>query len=335
MQPTIPPREFDAACAAARVAHREPLFATAPERVAAWLLVEHPGPWPWPGLPPGLPPDVVRVWEAADRAGIRCQWIRPVRDRRISPVTVFAVGSRLGARWVERRTVDDLRDLADLDVATLATGRPPRFGNLCDQRVILVCTHGRRDVCCARLGRPAAVRLDRRLPGLVWETTHVGGDRFAANVVTLPDGSYHGGITAADTDELADAVMTGRAVPDRLRGRAGLPAPVQAADYYARARYGVRRLDGIVPLRHERVAADGTVRVQLQLDGGARCLVYVRPRKFAEVRATSCAGSGTTGAPGTFDLVGLERDEAVGSVGVTSTSLGATLLVERIHASQS
>jgi hypothetical protein len=229
--------------------------------------------------------------------------------------TVFAVGSRLGGRWVERRTLDDLGELADLDVATLAAGRPPGFGTAHDDRVILVCTHGRRDVCCARLGRPAAVRLDHRLPGLVWETTHVGGDRFAANVVTLPDGSYHGGITAADADKLADAVMTGRVVPDRLRGRAGLPAPVQAADYYARARYGVRKLDGIVPQRHDSVAPDGTVRVELHLDDGARCLVYVRPRKFAEVRSTSCAGSGTTGAPDTFDLVGLERDEVMASLG--------------------
>lgn len=298
-----------AGCAETRLAHREPLLATAPERVTAWLLLEHQGPWPADGMPPGLAPKVVRVCEAADEAGIRVQWIRPVRGRRSSPATVFAAASRVGGGWLERRTLDDLRELADLDIAALARGRPPNFGTPDRERVVLVCTHGRRDVCCARFGRPVVERLDHRLPGLVWETTHVGGHRFAASVVTLPDGSYHGGITAADTDDLADAVLTGRVLPARLRGRAGLPAAVQAADCYARLRYGLSTMDGVVPLGHDPVGEDGTVRVELRLDDGARCVVHVRPRRLTDVRLTSCSGLGTSSAPSTFDLVALHRDE--------------------------
>lgn len=145
------------------------------------------------------------------------------------------------------------------------------------------------------------------MPGLVWETTHVGGHRFAPNVVTLPDGSYHGGIMAADTEKLADAVLDGRVVLALFRGRAGLPAPVQAADYYVRMRCGVDRLDGVVPLGHDRVADDGMMRVELEVDGGALYDVSVRPRKLAEVRPTSCGGSGTSAAPTTFDLAAISR----------------------------
>jgi hypothetical protein len=291
------------------MACREPLFATAPEHVTAWLLVEHPGPWPSSALPAGLPIEAARVWEAAGEAGIRCQWIRPVRERRRSSATVFAVGARPGASWVERRTMGDLGQLAKLDVAALAEGRQPGFGAVVDEQIALVCTHGRRDVCCARLGRPAAVRLDRRLPGSVWETTHLGGHRFAANVVTLPDGTYHGGITAADTDTIADAILTGQVVPAKLRGRAGQPAPVQAAEYYARTRCRVQRMGDIVQLHHERVADDGTVRVELEVNGCVRYDVYVRPRPLSEVHPTSCDGSRVVSAPTTFDLVALEPND--------------------------
>lgn len=294
-----------AGCAAARLALDEPLFATAPEGALAWLLVEHPGPWPSSGLPPGLPAEVVRVWQAAVEAGVRWQWIRPVRDRRSSLATVFAVGTRPGAGWMEQRALRDLRELADLDVTALAEGRAPSFGSATVQRIVLVCTHGKRDVCCARLGRPVAVRLDAALPGMVWETTHIGGHRFAATTVTLPDGTYHGGITAADTGSLADAMLDDRIVLDRFRGRAGLLAPVQAADYHARARFGVRRVDGIVPLRHDLVHEDGSVRVELEIVGDGRYDVVVRPRRLIGDGAHSCDGSG--GAATTFDLVSVTR----------------------------
>lgn len=308
-----------AGCAAMRRACGEPLAATAPEGAAVWLLLEHPGPWAASGLPPGVSPDAVRVWQAASRAGVRCQLIRPVQERRSTPATVFAAGTRQGGGWVERRTVDDLGQLVDLDLAALAEGRPPGFGTVSDDRVVLVCTHGRRDVCCARTGRPVSVRLGRRLPGMVWETSHVGGHRFAANVVTLPDGSYHGGVASGDVDHLADAVLSGRVVPARLRGRAGLPAAVQAADYYARIRCGVQRLDGIVPIRQEPVGVGETVRVVLGVEGAGRYDVYVRPRQLAEVRPTSCDGS-RNGARTTFDLVAMVRQDESRRIGRTAAA---------------
>lgn len=281
-------------------------MATAPERATSWLLVEHPGPWSAADLPRGLPPETVRVWEAASNAGVRCQWIRPIRNRRGSTASVFVAGARpdgAGGRWVEHRSVADFGELADLDVAAVAEGRPPGFGAVTEQRIVLVCTHGKRDVCCARFGRPVAERLDRRLPGQVWETTHVGGHRFAANVVALPEGTYHGGITVADTDGLAEALLAGRVVPARLRGRVGLPPAVQAADYYARIRCGIHRLDGIVALGHEEVGTGGTIRVALTGDG-VRYDVYVRPRNVAGAGPTLCAPG--SGPHTTFDLVAMK-----------------------------
>ncbi len=70
----------------------------------------------------------------------------------------------------------------------------------------LVCTHGRHDVCCAVRGRPVAAALAAAATGWdVWECSHVGGDRFAANVLLVPSGELFGSL-----DE-ATAVVGGRA----------------------------------------------------------------------------------------------------------------------------
>jgi hypothetical protein len=294
-----------AGCAELRQRLGERVHATAPERAASWLLVEHPGPWPSLDLPGDLPPAVVDVLQRATALDVRPQLIRRLTDRAVARPTVVVASCRPGSTWLERRTVADLAELVDLDLQALADGRPPRFGAPSYERVVLVCTHGRRDVCCARLGRPLAALLDAQLPRQVWETSHVGGDRFAPNVVALPDGSYHGGLALADARALADAVIAGRVLPAALRGRAGLPLAVQAADFFVRERLGIDELDAVRPVSSA-PEPSGDVCVEL-LAGAERWCVHVRARRAAEPRLTSCAGDGTIDTPSAFELASAER----------------------------
>ncbi|MBS2549848.1 hypothetical protein KGQ19_23570 [Catenulispora sp. NL8] len=211
-------------CAALCRAAREPLRDTAPPRAKAWLAVEHPGPWPAFGWPSDLPGSVVEVLTAAPAYDVRPQLIRrPDREGRVAAGdrVVFVAGGPLGARWLERRVTSDLGDLEKLDLAPLAEGGPPGFGSAARERVLLVCTHGKRDVCCARYGAPVARELAARgLP--VWETTHLGGDQFAANMVCLPDGTYHGRLDRASAADVAFGCLRGEVSPAYYRGRAGI-----------------------------------------------------------------------------------------------------------------
>ncbi|MEY9905438.1 hypothetical protein ABIA35_001654 [Catenulispora sp. MAP12-49] len=211
-------------CAALCRAARAPMGDTAPPRAKAWLAVEHPGPWPAFGWPPDLPAGVIEVLTAAPAYTVRPQLIRRP-DRQGRAVTgeraVFVAGGPLGARWLERRLTEDLDDIAKLNLAALADGGPPGFGTLLRERVLLVCTHGKRDACCARYGAPVARELAARgLP--VWETTHVGGDQFAANMVCLPDGTYHGRLDRASAAEVAFGCLRGEVSAAHFRGRAGI-----------------------------------------------------------------------------------------------------------------
>ncbi|MCD1268029.1 sucrase ferredoxin [Microbacterium sp. MEC084] len=302
-------------CAAIRAEQQEPIFASAPEVISTWLLVEHPGPWPSRGFPGDLSNLARGVLEAAEERGVRVQFIRRVRDRRRAGRTIVVAG-RGGARgWAETRDAADLDELAELDLATLADGVAPGFGAAVDpsEPVVLVCTHGRRDVCCARLGRPVAVALSAAMPGRVWETTHVGGDRFAANVVTLPGGQYHGGLTAADVERVAAAITAGELDLERWRGECGVPAAQQAAAYFLRRELAEARIDAVRVLGAADAPGEERV-VRIAVDGRPEHLVRVR-RVGNAPRRTSCAHGGTIGAPASYELVSLSASS--GSVGTT------------------
>jgi hypothetical protein len=217
-------------CAALCRAACESPFNTAPPRARAWLLVEHPGPWPAFGWPSDLPTEAVAALTDAPAHDVRPQLIRRPDRRagRTGPAdrvpdpdrTVLVAGGPRGGRWLERRLADDLSDLRKLDLSVLADSGPPGFGELVSERVLIVCTHGKRDACCARYGAPVARDLAARgLP--VWETTHLGGDRFAANLACLPDGTYHGILDRESAYDVAFACLRGEVSAPFYRGTAG------------------------------------------------------------------------------------------------------------------
>jgi len=169
---------------------------------------------------------VVEVLTVAPAYDVRPQLIRrPDRSRRgrgeVGERTVYVAGGPPGARWLERRITDDLSDVAKLNLAALPEGSPPGFGERIHERLLLVCTHGKRDACCARYGAPVA--RDLALRGLpVWETTHLGGDQYAANMACLPDGTYHGLLDRASAVEVALGCLRGEVSPAHFRGHAGV-----------------------------------------------------------------------------------------------------------------
>lgn len=217
----------------------EPLIGTAPTAASGWLLIEHPGPWPAYGLPPDLPVPIARFADAALGHAVRTQLIRrPDRTgRQVGAATVMLAGGPPGGRWLERGTLADLGALTRLDLAELTRSGPPGFGTRADA-ALLVCTHARREVCCARFGRPVARALAAHFGPMVWETTHVGGDRFAANLVVLPSGAYYGRLDPEDAVRVAQAALAGRVTLNPFRGVAGLPEAAQAAECFLRRALG-------------------------------------------------------------------------------------------------
>lgn len=293
---TPPDPSGRAGCSAVRAALGEPLHGSAPEAIRAWLLIEHPGPWPAEAVDAPLPRPAAQAWERAVAAGVRPQLIRRTRDRRRHPHQIYVAHAAGPRPWIEGREVPDLRELADLDAAALldiAAGRPPGFGFEPADPLLLVCTHGRQDPCCARFGRPVARALAEAHGAAVWETTHVGGDRYAANVVSLPAGTYHGGTDPASALAVAAAALRGEVHLPHYRGRGGLPEAAQSAEWYARRETGAL---GVHAVEHLGLRALDALTTAVDLRVGGRGLtVTVRSTPAACPRATSCAAT----APGT------------------------------------
>jgi (2Fe-2S) ferredoxin len=226
-------------CADAARERADPLAGSAPP-ARRWLLLEHPGPWRINAVAgAGIDPDVLSTLTRRAGSASRILLVRrPGRIDRRAPRRWILAGldsPTATGPWQEDR---DLLNAADALINTSAPAALRGPEPMITEPMILVCTHGLHDVCCALRGRPVAGALSSRWPELVWECSHVGGDRFAPNVVILPDGFYYGNLDPENALATVEAHLDGTVIPDRLRGMARFLPPVQAAVIAAYQRYG-------------------------------------------------------------------------------------------------
>ena len=184
-----------ATCSAASLAVGEPLAATATE-AASWLLVEVRGAWGRDAVADsGLAEPVRGALEAFPGKVLLIR--RP--DRREGVTVIRATADERGGT-ATRRELGSLAELPSVDVEQ---------GDPIAGPIFLVCAHGRRDACCARLGLPLFDALQASLPPeRLWQSSHLGGHRFAPNVLVLPAGVQLGRIPverAAEVVALLDA----------------------------------------------------------------------------------------------------------------------------------
>ncbi|MFZ1863114.1 MAG: sucrase ferredoxin [Polyangiales bacterium] len=224
---TSPPQ-----CSVASLEAAEPLAGTATDSIDRWILLEVTDPWASEALDTEALPEPARArlseWSQEPRT--RLQLIRrPGRvgkSRRL--MVISSHGERNAAAKLE---LDRYEDLLDVDPATLRVGAA--------ESIWLVCVHGRRDRCCALHGG-AVFRAMQARGAEVWQCSHLGGHRFAACVLSLPDGFMYGRLRAEHAPRLIAAHEAGELGDlDLLRGRCSFDRPTQAAEVFLRQRLGI------------------------------------------------------------------------------------------------
>lgn len=119
-----------------------------------------------------------------------------------------------------------------LDWATLVS-EPESFAEArLDQPNYFVCTNGKRDICCARLGLKTYLQLRKMVGKRVWQITHLGGHRFAPNVLVLPNPVMYGRVFSDDLPKFVKQVDSGKLDIGRARGRSLYDPAAQAAEVY-------------------------------------------------------------------------------------------------------
>ena len=232
-------------CSTASLLREDQLVGSATQ-VRAFLLVEHPGPWGQSALrDAALPGNLLAgLRRRSASSGVRVLLVRRHRQRGQDGVRVFAARPEAQRPWVETAVLDSHHDVLDLDFEALAAGRSPGLEPHPDA-LFCVCTHGRHDACCAERGRPVAAELSRTHPEQTWEISHLGGDRFAANLLVLGAGLGYGRVTAEVAPGIAETHLAGRITPEHFRGRATWPMPVQAAELAVRRALDVWEVDAL------------------------------------------------------------------------------------------
>ncbi len=152
---------------------------------------------------------------------------------------------------------------------------------------LLVCTNGRRDVCCAVKGRPVALGTAALYPDRVWEVTHTSGHRFAPTAVLLPAGTLHGHLDVAAAGALLRAAERGTTVVEGSRGRSTWAAPAQAAELAVRKEEGVLGLDVLEVACHDSTG-ERSWSAEVRHRDGRSWLVTVTAEESEVLRAESC-----------------------------------------------
>jgi hypothetical protein len=146
--------------------------------------------------------------------------------------------------------------------------------------------------------------MAERFPAETWEVSHIGGDRFAANVVCFPDGYYFGRVPAAAAADVGADYARRRLRLAYLRGRSCYPTVVQAADVFARTRLGLDQVEAVRVLARS-TAADLTV-VTFATPGGEYATVRLRATAASAARRLTCDVDGAR-RPVEFSLVDLTQ----------------------------
>lgn len=225
-------------CSAQSRRNKELLFGTAP-RVESWVLVEHPGAWKPDAIEESeLLPELRRKLTSLGR-GRRALLIRQSHESSLA-ATCFAAASLETEPQLHRVPFCDPAELCAADFTSLSSHQN---ASQADGPIFLVCTHGNHDKCCSKFGLPIYETLKQHAGADAWQCSHVGGDRFAANIVCFPHGIYYGHVTPGDVKKIVEAQQRGEIHLKNYRGRSCYTRRAQVAEYLLRRETGRARID--------------------------------------------------------------------------------------------
>lgn len=101
--------------------------------------------------------------------------------------------------------------------------------------IVLCCTHGKKDKCCAKFGyqtyRAMRTFIDQNPINIdVWKSSHLGGCRFAASVLTFPEVHKYGRLSSDQLPDFFKSVLNHAIYLPAYRGHAMLSSKEQCAE---------------------------------------------------------------------------------------------------------
>jgi hypothetical protein len=286
--------KFDSLCSEESLALNEPLMGTA-SVVRRWILIERDGPWGADALRKNrFDIDVQsKIEELRQQTGARVLLIRRYGKKTQTGVRVMCSYTSPTKKWLQEFDLGSIDDLFELDLSPIKRGDSVGGKTVTENR-FFVCTHGKHDPCCAKYGRPVAAALAHQWPARAWETSHIGGDRFAGNVLVLPLGIYYGRVGTSEAVSLMEQLDSGLLSLDHYRGQSALAFSAQAAEWWARNEHQWLQLEDLSFVEHRKLEGSESLTRFLTKSGDnveVRLTVTEHPARTLTCRATRASST--------------------------------------------
>ncbi len=223
--------------------------------VDVWFLLEYTGPWLAKATDNNNLPPIIKSWLKEQLALVdksRVQFIKQDWPKKESAFTFYLAVTLEEKPRLYQFVFNDFTDLMQLDIPALLSGASVFDEFMSDYPLYLVCTNGKRDRCCARVGVTLYQALADRVGDAVWQCTHLGGHRFAPTLVTLPDGTFYGRLAPADVNSFVRSQELGEFYLSHLRGRCCFDKVAQAAEQFLHQETGLLTRSGYYHLSTKR-----------------------------------------------------------------------------------
>jgi hypothetical protein len=244
----------------------------------AWLLLEYSSAWGARAfqesqLTRAVKAHLKKALQATPRS--RLLFIKRERETR-SHLSLFTVRSTENNPSIARVKLTGYEQLLNVNLAGILAGEQAAGADPWDRPLFLVCTHGRRDKCCAKFGYALYKSLRMDAGDDVWQSSHVGGDRFAANLICFPHGFFYAHVTADAGCQIINQYSQQTVSLNNYRGRCCYPSPIQAAEFFLRAESGLSGINDVRFLDYVPITGNHWLVRFLSSQGGQTYEVYLK-----------------------------------------------------------
>lgn len=228
-------------CAISSIESKELMFGTATV-AAAWFLLEYRGNFSGKAFEDSKIPKPVKSHlkkELKQVKGSRLQLIKKHKSEDDELKAYLAISNASNPMLYEF-SFKNYEELLSLNIKKILKSEH----YISQKKIYIVCTNGEYDTCCGKFGMPVYLDLAQGKYGdNTWEVNHIGGHRFAATFVCLPEGIVYGRVNdSAEAEEIMELHQDGQVKLDYLRGSSFYSAGVQAAEYYIRKETGITKI---------------------------------------------------------------------------------------------
>ena len=225
-----------------------PLYGTA-VNTEVWILLEYDAPWTAKAVKDNSLPTEVQAWlsEQCEATSGRLLFIKKGVKHRASSTSnrlnLYIVETRQARSATYHFAANAYSDFLSLTINEVLEEAPESARS--DEKLVLVCTNGKRDRCCSKFGLPVYEAFEQEEGLSTWQTTHIGGHRYSATAVAFPQGTYYGYLSPQAVSEASAALRDGKLYMPGYRGRTAYSGAVSAADYFVRKQTGIRCENGL------------------------------------------------------------------------------------------